>query len=662
MTEHARDVWYQANHFLLGEALQRVRGFLEAYIAAQQGMLRTEPESTDPTELPDDVEDVSALDSLGQLFGLTAFERNVLVLCAGVELDGQFAALCAEAQGDPSRTYPTFSLALAAFPDPAWSALSPEAPLRFWKLIAPGAHQQLTTSPLQIDPRILMYLLGIESMDEQLRSRVTVVAPVNSVVPSQYDLAQHLATIWDQGQTPPAPFQLCGTDAAAQRTIASATCQILTLRLARIARSAVPSEPYTQADFLRRWEREALLSGWALMLDADEDAEPTSPQTQAAIQIVNRLSTYLFIAAPQRRPWGERTVLTFEVDKPTPLEQAVLWKHALELALDVPDAVVARLTTQFDVKAQTIHAASAEVLAELDLLDVEVVSDQEVLSLLWNACRRQTRPQMDDLAQRIEPKATWDDLVLPTMQKEKLHELVLHVRHRYTVYEEWGFAERSGRGLGTTALFAGASGTGKTMAAEVVARALQLDLYRIDLSAIMSKYIGETEKNLRRVFEAAEAGGVILLFDEADALFSKRTNVRDSHDHYANSRINYLLQLMEAYRGLAVLTTNLKENLDTAFLRRLRFILQFPFPNVELRAEMWERVFPSATPTFDLQIDKLARLTVTGGSIRNIALNAAFLAADAGDPVTMQHLLQATRSEYAKQERTLTEAEIRGWT
>ena len=200
------------------------------------------------------------------------------------------------------------------------------------------------------------------------------------------------------------------------------------------------------------------------------------------------------------------------------------------------------------------------------------------------------------------------------------------------------------------------------MAAEVLARELRLDLYRIDLSAVVSKYIGETEKNLRRVFDAAEQGGAILLFDEADALFGKRSEVKDSHDRYANIEVGYLLQRMEAYRGLAILTTNLKSALDPSFLRRIRFVVQFPRPDAAARREIWRRIFPDPAPVEGLDVDALARLDVTCGAIRNIALRAAFLAADAGAPIGMAHLAEAARSECAKLERPVAEAEIGGWT
>jgi SpoVK/Ycf46/Vps4 family AAA+-type ATPase len=294
-------------------------------------------------------------------------------------------------------------------------------------------------------------------------------------------------------------------------------------------------------------------------------------------------------------------------------------------------------------------------------LRVAVSASDQPDATLWHACRRLGRLKLDDLAQRIEAVASWDDLVLPGLHKGTLRQIVAHMKNRLMVYEEWGFAVKSSRGLGISALFAGESGTGKTMASEVLAKELHLDLYRIDLSSVVSKYIGETEKNLCRVFNAAEDSGAILLFDEADALFGKRSEVRDSHDRYANIEVSYLLQRMEDYKGLAILTTNMKAALDTAFQRRLRFVVHFPFPDQEQREEIWRNIFQASTPIQDIDHRKLARLHVTGGHIRNIALNAAFLAAESGEPVHMAHLLQAAHSEAAKRERPLSDAETRGW-
>jgi len=270
--------------------------------------------------------------------------------------------------------------------------------------------------------------------------------------------------------------------------------------------------------------------------------------------------------------------------------------------------------------------------------------------------------RLESLAQRIEPSVTWDDLVLPPTTLSLLHEIPAEVRQRSKVYDDWGFSRKMNRGFGISALFTGPSGTGKTMAAEVTARDLSLPLYRVDLSAVVSKYIGETEKNLRRLFDTAEDSGAILLFDEADALFGKRSEVKDSHDRYANIEISYLLGRLESYRGVAILATNMKSALDPAFLRRLRFIVEFPLPDQECRIAIWRRIFPPQAPTRDLDFAKLSRLNIAGGSIRNIALNAAFLAAAADESVCMAHLLQAARSEYARLEQPLTESEFGDWT
>jgi SpoVK/Ycf46/Vps4 family AAA+-type ATPase len=230
------------------------------------------------------------------------------------------------------------------------------------------------------------------------------------------------------------------------------------------------------------------------------------------------------------------------------------------------------------------------------------------------------------------------------------------------VYETWGFGATLGRGRGITALFSGVSGTGKTMAAEIVAAHVGLDLYRIDLAGVVSKYIGETEKNLRRVFDAAERSGTILFFDEADALFGSRSEVRDSHDRYANVEINYLLQRMEDYAGLAILATNRRAALDPAFLRRLRFVVDFPFPGVDERRRMWERAFPRQADLNGVEYGALSRLELTGGSIRAVAINAAFLAAAEDAPIGMAHLSRAVAREYTKLSKPLGGCDLGIWT
>jgi hypothetical protein len=693
MTSAPSDLWHEANQRYLSDALAVVRGALQRHITCVQGGPEVGKASVEAPMPPSDaggrglpigaIPAPPALETLCATFCLSPFERDTLLLCAGMELDASFAGLCATAQGDPQRAYPTFSLALATLPEAHWSALTPAAPLRHWRLVEVGAGSALTLSPLRIDERVLHYLAGVSHPDERLAGLVDPVPQSDQLVPSHQALADQLVGIWSQAKSAASPpcdgvgrptpglpvIQLCGSETAGKRSIAAAACEAVGLRLSVVAADALPVNPGELETLLRLWEREAALTGNALLLDCDDLDVADCSRTGAVARLIERAHGVLLVASRERRPARQRPLITLEVRKPTPSEQRTLWRGTLGQAAHPLNGQIEFLASHFDVSAQTIRAASAEALGRLAGEPAGTGADggapsaasHELGSALWHACRVQARPRLDNLAQRIESEASWDDLVLPEGQRLILRDIAAHVKQRATVYESWGFAARGARGLGISALFAGVSGTGKTLAADVLAHELRLDLYRIDLSSVVSKYIGETEKNLGRVFEAAEEGGAVLLFDEADALFGKRSEVKDSHDRYANIEVSYLLQRMECYRGLAILTTNLKSAIDTAFLRRIRFIVQFPFPDAAQRAEIWRRIFPPDTPTEGLEIDKLAQLTVSGGHIRNAALNAAFLAAAAGEPVRMTHLLRAAQSEYAKLEKTLTDAEVAGW-
>ena len=606
----------------------------------------------------------SALEILSKTFNLSTFERDLLLLCAGVELDSSFASACAETQADPTRTQPTLSLALAVLPDAHWSALTPAAPLRRWRLIEVGSGPVLTLGSLRIDERILHYLAGVQHPDERLAGFVEQLSLSGELAPSHTALAERVAALWSQrirnGTRP--VVQLCGSNVGDVRSVALAACAGVGLRVSALPAQALPTGANELDGLMRLWEREAMLTHAALLLEC-HDVDSSDMARAGAIQkLIQRLGGPLIISSIESRRTAQRGTLTFEVVNPTAGEQKEIWRQVLSTMGTNLNGHVDQFVAQFNLNVEKIESARAEVMGQ-KLLHESKANDAsfDFGEALWDACRTQARPKLDDLAQRIEPAATWDDLVLPRFGLETLHEIAVHVRRRHKVYETWGFVSKGLRGLGISALFSGVSGTGKTMAAEVLASELRLDLHRIDLSAVVSKYIGETEKNLRRVFDAAEEGGAILLFDEADALFGKRSEVKDSHDRYANIEVSYLLQRMEAYRGLAILTTNLKSALDTAFLRRIRFMVEFPFPDAALRAEIWRRIFPAQTPTDNLDVAKLARLNIAGGNIRNIALSAAFLAADADEPVRMTHLLRAAQSEYAKLEKSLTDAEVRGW-
>ena len=618
--------WSGANQAYLAAALAQVRA------AVTGGETPAPPEWTAQGE--------PALESLVRAAQLSPFERATLLFCAGVELDAAFADACGQ---------PTFGLALATLPEAHWSALAPAAPLRHWRMLEVG-QGSLTSAPLKIDERILHCLVGVHFLDERLEGIVGPPVAPEQLPPSQQEVAARVAETWLRDETAP-PIELLGPDAGAKPAVAAAACARLGIGLRTLAAAAIPSAAVEQEGLRRLWTREVMLEGPALLVDCD--GADSGEAAQAAAAFVEQIPVPVLVATAEPLRRLRRPVVRFEVSRPTAAEQRTVWAEALASEGVSPNGSLDALVAQFDLGTHALQAARVQAAAR--------DASGPAATRLWDACRAQARTRLDDLAQRIEPTADWDDLVLPEPQRDLLRVIAAHARHRVQVHERWGFAARSARGLGISALFVGASGTGKTMAAEVLARELRLDLYRIDLSSVVSKYIGETEKNLRRVFDAAEESGAILLFDEADALFGKRTEVKDSHDRYANIEVSYLLQRMEAYRGLAILTTNFRTALDESFLRRLRFVVDFPFPTAAQRAEIWRRIFPEETPTAQLDVDRLAQLSLPGGNVRNIALNAAFFAAEAGSPVDMSHVLRAARAEYAKLEKPLAGAEIGGW-
>ena len=671
MRASVEEAWLESNQHHLMAALAEVRAALERRV------LQTEDTKMESTCLqPIDLDQGSskegladaqmderppALEVLSGMFGLSPFERGILLLSAGVELDSSFASLCSRVQGDPERNYPTFGLALSTLDGSHWNALTPKAPLRRWKLIEIDNTGTLTQSPFRIDERVLHYLTGINQIDERLAGLMETVIVDGGLVPSHANIVQGIKAVLSGSMTRPPAIQLYGSDTYSQQAIAATACAELGLNLQTITASALPTIP-SELDLLERlWEREAALSCSALLLDCSDLDGTDAVREKVVSRFIEHTGSITIISSQNRKRMQKRLMVTFDVGKPNADEQRSVWDGVLSTSGRELNGQARLLVSHFDMAPRSIQAACADALIQTRDNGQNDQTSGDIGKALWDACRAQARPRMHDLAQRIEPGSDWDDLVLPEAQIRILRQIAAQVRHRAMVYEDWGFASKGQRGLGISALFSGGSGTGKTMAAEVLAGDLDLDLYRIDLSQVVSKYIGETEKNLRRVFDAAECGGSVLLFDEADALFGRRSEVKDSHDRYANIEISYLLQRMESYRGLAILTTNMKEALDKAFLRRIRFIVQFPFPEIDARAEIWRRVFPEKVPKDGLDYAKLARLNVTGGNIRNIALGAAFLAADEEQPVRMTYLLQAARAECEKIQKSPTDSEIGGW-
>ncbi|HEX8572910.1 MAG TPA: ATP-binding protein [Allosphingosinicella sp.] len=646
----ADEAWLDRNNAWLGAELAQLRRRLEAMIAARAG---TEP----PLVAPDGIGEAAhpadpppALIALGLALGLSRFERAILLLCVAAELDTGMSAAFAEAQGDRQLPFPTFALAMALFEDPAWEALSPEGPLRYWQLIQihQPAGTPLTRAALRADERIVNYVKGLNHLDDRLAALLAPIgdAAPESLPPSHLEVAAKL--VRKAGQAG-GRFALLGGERESKRRIAAAVAGALGLVAFRLPAESIPAgaELDVAARLLARDRR---LIGLALLIDAHEvDGSGTDNSASRVRAFAEAAGGLVFVDSRDGLP-GLEADLSVDVARPTAAEQRSAWARGLGPAAG--PGLAADLAGQFDLGLPDIEAISAEAEAG--------PGGETLESALWKACLARTRPVLARLAERIDPKARWDDLVLPETETLLLRRIVDQVRCRARVYDEWGFRDVMNRNLGISALFAGDSGTGKTMAAEVLANALELDLYRIDLSAVVSKYIGETEKNLRRVFDSAEAGGAILFFDEADALFGKRGEVKDSHDRYANIEINYLLQRMEAFGGLAILATNRKNDLDKAFVRRLRFIVDFPYPAAADRQRIWERAFAPRVPLRGIDFGRLAGFDLSGGNIHSIAVNAAFLAARAEPPeVTMPLLLEAVRMEFRKLGRPVNEAAFR---
>ena len=631
------DGWVDANQEFLSAAIAVVAGHLTGHDVTERVRQRD--------NLRAQMSAAPAIEGLRHAFALSDFEVDTLLLAAGVELDSAVMDGCASAHGDPNQCYATFSLALAKLPEPHWSAITPTAPLRRWHLVELAHPHTPTTSMLRVDERVLHALTGLSYLDPRIECLAEGLPPPFPLPRSLRSAAEGLIAQWS-GE-PPRRVRLHGSRRPDLRAVVASAANGLGLQAAVLRSADLPTTAVERELLARLCELETALAAYCWLFEIDD---PVTEPGRSALQLARRIGGPIAIACPVP-PVEDGDEPALEVPAMALHELRELWRSTLSAEPLRLAGLADRLASQFQLGAADVRSISDQVQT----------ASPEAGQQLWESCRSFVRPALDGLAQRVPSSAVWQDLVLPESQGQLLRELTLHVRHRMTVFEDWGFGARIKRGTGVAALFVGPSGTGKTHASEVIANDLHLDLYRVDLSQVVSKYIGETEKNLKQIFDAAETGGVVLLFDEADALFGKRSEVKDSHDRYANIEVSYLLQRMEEYRSLAILTTNLKEAIDTAFLRRLRFVVQFPFPDAAGRADIWRRVLPPELPTEGLVLDRLARLAVSGGTIRNIALAAAFHAAEAGEPMSMMHVLRAARTEYAKLEKPLTDGEVAEW-
>jgi Winged helix domain, variant/ATPase family associated with various cellular activities (AAA) len=617
------------------------------------------------------------LENLASTFHLSNFDIDVILICFAAELDLRYERLYAYLQDDVTRKRPGVDLALnllcPSFPAKlaARDRFSGTSPLLKYQLISLSEDAGHPKAPLlnrylKLDERIVDYLLGGEQIDLRLGRQVSLVQPKQTledlILPA--DLLHRLKLLFENHRNGERGLNLYfqGPYGVGKRSTAGALVQLVGLKLLVVNGEQAPSPDAEFASMVQLIAREAALQGAAIYWHGF-DSLVSADQRSRLILLLQELQErkgVVFLAGetvwepsdiPELPPF-----VRIEFPLPAYSDRMLFWGAALQ-GIASTEVDTAGLANKFRFTGGQIRdaALTAQNLARRrDPQDASV----NMVDLL-EACRLQSNRKLATLATRIKPHYAWSDIVLPPDTLRQLREICNAVEYRSIVYDEWGFDNKLSLGKGLGLLFAGPSGTGKTMAAEILAGELGLDLYKIDLSTVISKYIGETEKNLARIFAEAATSNAVLFFDEADALFGKRSEVRDSHDRYANIEINYLLQRMEEYEGTVILATNLRKNMDDAFVRRIQFTIEFPFPAAGQRLAIWQRVWPKNMPRKDLDLDFMARrFEISGGNIRNIALSAAFLGAEDGGCVMMKHLIRATWQEYQKMGKVVMEGEF----
>jgi len=612
------------------------------------------------------------LGRLARFFALTPFDLGVLLIAIAADLDQRFGLLYAYLQDDVTRKKPSVDFILTLFCDSFRHRLEqrqrflPCAPLLHWDLLrltdcSSSASGALLAKECHVDARIIEYLLGSDEIDERLRPFVQLASSSETSNSLQEINATLIHHVRSRGERLFLHFQGAhgvGKSAAARVLSAELGRPMLEIDLERLASLDLSGF----ANTVRLIVREAILGNamtyWRGLdlLQVSEKASwlrilRTELEAQAGLHMFGGESHW----EPSNLPdhWRFRRV---EFARPSLDGRLNLWHSCVPTTDRDADVDLGAI-------AQTFRLTGGQI-GEAARLARELAASREhegsvSMADLQEACRAQSSSKLSTLARKITPRRVWNDIILPRDRLLHLREICNAMKFRAKIYDQWGFEQKMSLGRGLNVLFAGPSGTGKTLAAEIMATELGLELYKIDLSSMVSKYIGETEKNLSHIFREAENCNAILFFDEADALFGKRTEVRDSHDRYANIEVNYLLQKIEEYDGVVILATNFRRNMDDAFVRRMHFAVEFPFPDEADRLRIWQKIWPDATPRYELDLELMAqKFEISGAAIRNIALSAAFLAASDGDKIGMRHLLHGARRECQKMGRVVAERDF----
>jgi winged helix domain-containing protein/ATPase family protein associated with various cellular activities (AAA) len=695
--EQLTDLLEFLNVCLLREVCRRSQGqrqldYLHGLVLSEQEILAILSGKTDNTHIGDDEElgarlreieergfvrrsshamgTAHPLTQISALFQLRHIEEQCLVLCLAPEIDAKYSRVYAFLQDDITKKQPCVDLALKLFCEDMRDRLatraifSPRSPLVKNRLINLGEVQDgivtLLQRPLSLDDRVTAFLVETPQLDGALSQWVEFVPPSDDSI--RIDIQAEMKGLADRllgncfagGEATLRPIiHLYGKFNSGKRLVAEYLGQRMCLPLLVADINRLPLSAGDRVEALWRLGRESLLRPSIVLVENFDVLlqEGRRGEVEALLDAVQEFSPLTIFSGTDawklRKPKSLFLSLVCEV--PDASSRIVLWKEHLR---DNPHGLstndLSELASKFSFTGDQIEDA------------IQFACDQAywdsqpprplTAAALHQACRRISTPNLGGLARKVEPHYNWTDIVLPASQLTQLHELSSHVRHTQLVLESWGFARKLPYGRGVTALFNGLSGTGKTMAAGIIGGELGLDLYKIDLSCVVSKYIGETEKNLNRIFAEAEDSSAILFFDEADAVFGKRSEVKDAHDRYANIETAYLLQRIEDYNGVVILATNMKQNMDEAFVRRMRFIIHFPFPNDAERERIWEKAFPDAAP-LDPKVDfrwLTRKLKITGGHIKNISVRAAFLASERQGVIDMDCLVEAARRELGK--------------